>query len=279
MSELMSTVMVVPIEKLIVDDTYQRPLTEKKPFEKALYDPNKAGVIYVSARDDGTFAVIDGQTRTYAAKYCKQPHMLCQVHRGLTLAEESELFVAYNANRVKVPLRIIHKANVARGEGIAVRAETHAQAYGYMLGSGSTKGIPWIGTFYEYMASFGDAVFSQALWLCSEIDPENKLPSNVLLGLCDLFDTSPENKGIDFEEDMLVTLKKYSFKQLQEGIKAYLFQMGMREHGRTSRTRTNAVGHKLFERLDAKRRGSYRLVRPKKYAEPHSDTLHTVPTE
>jgi hypothetical protein len=59
---------ILDVNELVVDESYQRPLTSfAKRIERA-FDPALVGTSVVSRRDDGTQAVVDGQTRAAAIR-------------------------------------------------------------------------------------------------------------------------------------------------------------------------------------------------------------------
>lgn len=111
------TIERIPVRLLTVDHEVQRDLelAQAKAIGAA-WDDEAAGVLIVSARSDGTYRVIDGQTRAHA-KRLTDPHyeFTCMVLRGLTLKREAELFGLYNDKR-----KAVHPADIFR---ISVVAE------------------------------------------------------------------------------------------------------------------------------------------------------------
>src|SRR5262245_7968887 len=83
---------MVPLDRLFIDADYQRPLTSFVEEVTRDYDPAKVGTLLVSERDDGRYAVFDGQTRMEAMKRNGEPDAPCLVYSGLTEAEEAQLF-------------------------------------------------------------------------------------------------------------------------------------------------------------------------------------------
>src|SRR5258707_8827105 len=56
--------MWVPVRKLVVDDAYQRSVNEARARRYAVdWNQALAGLVTVSARKDGTYALLDGQHR------------------------------------------------------------------------------------------------------------------------------------------------------------------------------------------------------------------------
>lgn len=94
----------IPIKLLKVKGGYQRILHENKlkQYEKA-YDDNITNVIRVAERDDGTFAIIDGQHTVELLRRVKgeDAEVDCIVYTGTTVQEEAKLFEAINSSRTK----------------------------------------------------------------------------------------------------------------------------------------------------------------------------------
>ena len=83
-------------------DTYGRPLkpSRKAALDKMTFDPAKAGVIEVSEREDGRYALLDGMGRKHLALKDGVQYLVGNVHTGLTYEEEAALFVIYNSERI-----------------------------------------------------------------------------------------------------------------------------------------------------------------------------------
>jgi hypothetical protein len=89
----------LPINELLVDERYQRPL-EAKRVEKIVknFDEDLFGALEVSERN-GTYAVYDGQHRLVAARKLGMEKVPCLIHSGISLEREAELFVALQQGR------------------------------------------------------------------------------------------------------------------------------------------------------------------------------------
>lgn len=88
------------ISSLQYDERVQRPVNKGRVAKiAAAFDPDALGVIQVSERADGSRFVIDGWHRVMALKHIGWDNgqkVECKVRRGLTLAEEAQLFVELN---------------------------------------------------------------------------------------------------------------------------------------------------------------------------------------
>jgi hypothetical protein len=87
---------------LFIDRSYQRPLDELRVARMAdEFDISLIGVIEVSDRGDGTYAIIDGQHRWALLREVNgnAAYLACNVHRGLSPAQEAALFFTIDATR------------------------------------------------------------------------------------------------------------------------------------------------------------------------------------
>lgn len=87
---------------LFADRAYQRDLdTTRVDHMSDAFDRTLLGVLEVSARVDGRYAIIDGQHRWgVVRKVCgDEEHLVCQVHTGLTPGEEARLFLEIDTGR------------------------------------------------------------------------------------------------------------------------------------------------------------------------------------
>jgi hypothetical protein len=86
------------------DPTYQRDLDPKRVTKMVSeFDQRLVGVLEVSARDDGRFAILDGQHRWAATcrahPYGTHAHLACQIHTVLSVEEEARLYYELDTKR------------------------------------------------------------------------------------------------------------------------------------------------------------------------------------
>ena len=82
----------VPLER-IVTEQYQRILNMKNVAGIVKnFDPAKLGVLVVSHRADGTYAVLDGQHRLAALRRLGYDAANCIVLEGMTIRQEADYF-------------------------------------------------------------------------------------------------------------------------------------------------------------------------------------------
>lgn len=111
-------VMAIAGGQLFADRTYQREVAHRRVKQMAAeFDPRLLGVLEVSARDDGRYAILDGQHRHAAAASVRGDAALfvCQVHEGLTVEDEARLF--HEINTVRKQLNFWDKWKSRRAAG------------------------------------------------------------------------------------------------------------------------------------------------------------------
>lgn len=93
------------VDDLFADHTYQRELDQVRVTKMAAtFKIALVGIIEVSARPDGRFAILDGQHRWATVRdvtfaQVGTSHLACRVHHDLTLAEEAALYHQLNTTR------------------------------------------------------------------------------------------------------------------------------------------------------------------------------------
>src|SRR5690349_10802536 len=108
-----------------LDSRYQRDLDEKRAngMASAIVD-DLLGVPVLSRRKSGTVIAIDGQHRiTSLQKAGRNEPILCQVHEGLSLQEEADLFLKLNGQRVAVGKYDKFKASIVAKDPQALSIE------------------------------------------------------------------------------------------------------------------------------------------------------------
>lgn len=126
----------VPIEKIVVDDDFQRPLNRNNweairriaaNFQWSRFSP-----VLLAPVEGGRFSCIDGQHRTHAAALCgfeRVPAMIATVSK----AEQARAFVHVNSSQIRVTAPQVLRAALAAQEGWAVECRDAVQAAGCTL--------------------------------------------------------------------------------------------------------------------------------------------------
>lgn len=107
------------IEKLVIDDRYQRPLAPHNwKSIRAIADQfmwSRFSPVLCAPVAGGKFAIIDGQHRTHAAMLCSHKEVPCQIVQ-MDLSEQASSFKSVNANTTRVSGFHILRAALTAGE-------------------------------------------------------------------------------------------------------------------------------------------------------------------
>lgn len=129
----------VPVDALFADSTYQRDLDVHRVDKMTdTYRLALVGIIEVSARADGRYAILDGQhrwatVRNVHAGDARPPHLPCRVHTGLTVTDEAALYHQLNTTRKQLTSWDRWVARRAAGEQAVLDIETCAHRHGYRI--------------------------------------------------------------------------------------------------------------------------------------------------
>jgi len=106
-----------------IDSRFQRDLDEQRARAMArAFNPDLVGVPVVSHRENGEYVRLDGQHRLAAAEMANRGEIptLMEVHVGLSLREEAELFLRLNGGRSPVRVFDKFKARLVAHEPVAL---------------------------------------------------------------------------------------------------------------------------------------------------------------
>ena len=140
-SEWPFVVELLPVEALVVDHDYQRPVPW--PFVRKLastYDESLVGTIDVAERRRGAvFAILDGQLRFEASKLVGKTTVWASIYSGLDKASEARFFLHKNKDRKVVHPYYTFRARVVAAEPAALEIEKIVSKFGYKLAIGGAK--------------------------------------------------------------------------------------------------------------------------------------------
>lgn len=141
-------VTALPVAALFTDESYQRPLDQLRVQRMVTaYKVALVGIVEVSARGDGTYAILDGQHRWATVRDRafdsgdENPHIPCRVHTGLTLAEEAQLYHQLNTTRKQLTGWDRWWARRGAGDEAVLAIEKVAADNGYVIGSNAGANI------------------------------------------------------------------------------------------------------------------------------------------
>lgn len=162
------------------------------------YDEKRIGVPTVSARPDSTFVWLDGQNRgelMRTAGHGKQKIPM-KVFRGLTLAEEAELFLGLNDNR-RVASIYKFLAEVTAGRPEALEINRIAAEFGWSVAdTGTTRAIHAVSALSSIYRSTTEPGVALRRTLSVVTEAWGHIPeavnANILLGLASVLNENPE---------------------------------------------------------------------------------------
>lgn len=128
--------------QLMVDRGVQRSLdTARAERIAADFDPAALGTFVVSHRDDGTYHIIDGQHRhaVVILKGGDEWDLRCEVHEGLTRAQEARMFRLLNNSRA---VSVLEKflVRVQEGDPVAVGINNGLAELGWTVTASKVNG-------------------------------------------------------------------------------------------------------------------------------------------
>lgn len=191
----------VGIERLNIDDTYQRSIAEPKAqqliariakgWDWRLFQP-----LSVARRGNGDLYVIDGQHRLAAARLRTDlPHLPCVIGNFAGVEEEATAFAAMNRQRRAMSKLETYRAELAAGEPQALLAMHLIESAGLSLAR-TTNPTSWqpgqidcIGGVVRILNRHGRALALNALTAMGEAWGKKRIscPGSVLLGLAEIY--------------------------------------------------------------------------------------------
>jgi hypothetical protein len=233
--------------ELFVDPKYQRKLNERWILNAAMdFDPKLLGVLEVSARAEGRYAIVDGQHRWQlvmaADRRRREAMVLCHVHRNLTVEQEAELFDRFDQGRRSLTGWDRWKARRARGDEVVLRVEKIVRDAGLEMRPSynkSDKGVVASHAACEDVVEMGgySALERALVPLVGAWGKRERIEREVLTGVAMVRMVYPDDELTD--EWLVEALSGITARQLK--IKA----QATREVYRTSVTRL--VGHVVVE--------------------------------
>lgn len=127
------SVELLPVDDLFIDSMYQRPFDAGRVAQMSNnWDWLGCGTLAVSMRQDGKFAVLDGQQRLGAIRLQGYKEAPCRVYVDLTQMQEAALFELLNKNK-KPGFNDLFKSRLMRGEEVAKMINLACENVGYHL--------------------------------------------------------------------------------------------------------------------------------------------------
>ena len=129
----------LPLHDLVVDDRYQREISSKRGrtiiarmvnrFAWRRFQP-----VVVALREDGKYAVLDGQHRAEAARQVEGvDEVPCYIVDAADLARQADSFASINRDRVSVNLYQMHHSLIVAGDEAALGIKAACDAAGIVI--------------------------------------------------------------------------------------------------------------------------------------------------
>lgn len=131
------------VSDLVIDTDVQRTAFDEKRVVKivAEFNPAAVGTLVVSQREDGALVIIDGWHRWEAVRRLTDNagEVFCEVHTGLTLAQEAQLFLdKNNTNQPKILDKF--RVRTTGGDKFATEIRDILRSYHWDIGPVVSKG-------------------------------------------------------------------------------------------------------------------------------------------
>jgi hypothetical protein len=128
------TVELLALDKLFSDKKYQRDPDERWIVKTVdSFDPSLVGSLYVSARANGEYAILDGLGRAEVLRRTGFVTAWCCVYYGMSLADEAQHFVKYNKLRRHIHPWFEFRAQVVAGDREARKIDKIVKEAGFEL--------------------------------------------------------------------------------------------------------------------------------------------------
>lgn len=193
----------IDIEKLMVDDAYQRPIRGDGRRNVAKIAKNfrwsRFAPVVVSPIEGDRYAIVDGQHRTTAALIAGLKQVPCQIIVA-SPTEQAAAFAAINGNVTRMHRMALHRAAAAAGDPAALAINAVARKAGVVVLAypkselnqepGETMAV---GTIGQCIKTYGEAIVTLALRCVTQTRNRVKggLISPVIAALCAVISRLP----------------------------------------------------------------------------------------
>lgn len=218
----------IEIEKLIVDDSYQREIGRRGAANIRLiaesFDWSKFAPVIVAPVESGMFAIVDGQHRTTAAMLRGLKSVPCQVVQA-DRAKQAAAYAAVNGNVTKTTPQQLYHAKLAAGEPNARELEEVCQAAdvriirrNLVLARMQTGETQAVGALARCLRDFGRDTLITALQCITRTADGNAgfVRATIVEGLCETL--SRNQHWRDAGEALLRAMDNFSLPDMWERV-------------------------------------------------------------
>lgn len=226
----------LPVHRLSIDMRYQRSLESRR--SQALVDRIAAefrwarfGAVLVSPLAMEAYAVLDGQHRLAGARRNGITEVPCIVIAAPSLADQAELFVAANRDRVAVHSFALHHALVAAGDAqhltiaeVCRAADVEIVRYPIPATKLQPNQTLAIGTLKKVIKLRGDAITVKALAILRTAYPglPGALRAHLIEGIATVLATRPATSA----ENVIDILKHDGLRGIEHAIQRRIEETG-----------------------------------------------------
>jgi hypothetical protein len=189
-------IQIVPLEGIIIDETYQRiPTAAKVNRLVTEWSPIAAGFLVLSIREDGTRACVDGGHRLTAMAKLGITAAPCAIYHGLSIKQEAKEFWRINTVRTGMHAMKAYQAMLLGGVPAAIVADHAVRAAGahilkYIGTASSPQGLTCVTTIMDTIDVFGPELLTESIRALLEIWPLQREATGapMLAGFADFTD-------------------------------------------------------------------------------------------
>lgn len=205
---------------LIVDHRAQRDLDQKRAnaIGKA-FDPALMGVPVVSKRPGGKYAIMDAQHRVAGAKVANfNDPFMCEVHTGLTLQQEAEMFLRLNGGRSAPTPFSKYRVGLTAQEAptVAIERMLCLLSLRVVKSRAATGGIRAVGELYT---AYHHGTLQAILTVLTSWSPKPTeaayLDANLFRALTAFFDVYPQVRVRDLLEKLSKKTPAFVVRKIQ----------------------------------------------------------------
>lgn len=219
----------LPISDMFVDfesqGGYARALNEKRArYLTERFNANAVGTIYVSLRNDGSLAVLDGQHRIYAAKANGLHTLDAYVYADLTIEQEADLYRMFGDYlRQKATDRFLAAIRAGDPEALAI-ADVLAEYDLKVVATTRGHGIHAVDAVQYIVSHYGLSMLRLVLAFLVEAFGNNAIALNgtTLRGAARFLDRFANHPKFNHKR-LMTRLKRGGFSQYEQRAKAVKF--------------------------------------------------------
>ena len=162
--EVCQQIQLIPLASIVTEE-YQRVMNMRNVAGIVKhFDPAKLGVLVVSHRKDGTYAVLDGQHRLTALRQLGYTATNCIVLEGMSIREEADYFRRQNENKQSLRIADTFNASVWAEDEESLQIKQLMDRYSFRHGkSGQPMCICAIGALQQIIRQFGVEALDRTL--------------------------------------------------------------------------------------------------------------------